>query len=52
MSLFFIELIFGVPLELAVERSAFPDKIALPRIVRDCIQHIEETGKDMISWYK
>ncbi|XP_065651606.1 ralA-binding protein 1 isoform X4 [Hydra vulgaris] len=46
------EVIFGVPLELAVERSAFPDKIPLPRIVRDCIQHIEETGLETEGLYR
>lgn len=36
--------IFGVPLDVAVERSSLPDKIELPRIVRECILFIEEKG--------
>jgi len=38
------EAIFGVSLDIAVERSAFPDKIELPRIVRECIIYVEEKG--------
>jgi len=30
---------------LAVELSGMPDKIAIPRIVRDCILFIEEKGQ-------
>ena len=40
--------VFGVPLEVAVERSGFPDKIELPRIVRECILFIEEKGVCLI----
>lgn len=35
---------FGVPLEKAVERSGFQDKVELPRVVRECIIYIEEKG--------
>lgn len=36
--------VFGVSLETAVERSRLPDKVELPRIVRECIMYVEEKG--------
>lgn len=41
---FTLDPVFGVALEIAVERSRLPDKIELPRVVRDCILFIEEKG--------
>ena len=36
--------IFGLPLEEAVERTCYHDKILLPGIVRECIEDIETRG--------
>ena len=36
---------FGVPLELAVERSRCHDGVDIPVVVRDCIDHVQEHGK-------
>ena len=36
--------VFGITLEEAVKRSMLPDGVHLPRIVRECIMHIEEKG--------
>ncbi|XP_035220527.1 ralA-binding protein 1-like [Stegodyphus dumicola] len=36
--------IFGVPLQVAVERSKSHDGIELPVVVRECIDYIEEHG--------
>lgn len=36
--------IFGVPLQIAVERSKSHDGIDIPVIVRECIDYIEEHG--------
>ena len=33
--------VFGVPLELAVERNRSHDGISLPVVVRECIDYIE-----------
>ena len=42
--------VFGVPLEKAVERSGFQDKIELPRVVRECIIYIEEKGEVFLKY--
>lgn len=36
--------IFGVPLSVAVERSKCHDGVDIPLIVRNCIDHVQETG--------
>jgi len=36
--------VFGVPLELAVERSHCHDGVDIPVIVRDCIDYVQEHG--------
>ena len=36
--------IFGLPLEEAVERTCYHDKVLLPGIVRECIEDIETRG--------
>lgn len=36
--------IFGVPLSVAVERSKCHDGVDIPLIIRNCIDHIQETG--------
>uniref|UniRef100_T1JMI2 Rho-GAP domain-containing protein n=1 Tax=Strigamia maritima TaxID=126957 RepID=T1JMI2_STRMM len=36
--------IFGVPLDIAIERNKCHDGIELPAIVRECIDYIEEHG--------
>lgn len=41
----YLEPIFGVPLEVAAERSCLPDKIPIPRIIRECIIFIEDVGE-------
>jgi hypothetical protein len=47
MNIFFTDdlPVFGVPLELAVQRSRCHDGIDLPVVVRCCIDYIEEHGK-------
>lgn len=37
---------FGVPLEVAVNRSKLPDGIELPRVLREGIIYIEENGEN------
>ena len=37
---------FGVALEVAVNRSKLPDGIELPRVFREGIMYIEENGKE------
>lgn len=44
--------IFGVPLELAVERSKCHDGIKLPVVVRECILFIEENGLSVEGIYR
>ncbi|XP_057309920.1 ralA-binding protein 1-like [Hydractinia symbiolongicarpus] len=44
--------VFGVSLETAVERSRLPDKVELPRIVRECIMYVEEKGLDIEGIYR
>jgi len=44
--------IFGVPLELAVERNKCHDGIILPVIVRECIDYIEEHGLSTEGIYR
>jgi hypothetical protein len=36
--------VFGVPLELAVERSHCHDGVDIPVVVRDCIDYVQEHG--------
>ena len=36
---------FGIPLAEAVERSKMYDGVELPRVVRECIDYVEEFGK-------
>jgi hypothetical protein len=36
--------VFGVPLELAVERSHCHDGVYIPVVVRDCIDYVQEHG--------
>ncbi|XP_014255015.1 ralA-binding protein 1-like isoform X2 [Cimex lectularius] len=44
--------IFGVPLSVAVERSKCHDGVDIPLIVRNCIDHVEETGLLAENVYK
>ncbi|XP_067012581.2 ralA-binding protein 1 isoform X2 [Anabrus simplex] len=44
--------VFGVPLELAVERSRCHDGVDIPLVVRDCIDYVQENGLNMESIYK
>ena len=44
--------IFGVPLEVAVERNRCHDGIPLPMVVRQCIDYIEENGLMMEGVYR
>ena len=44
--------IFGVPLEVAVERNRCHDGIPLPMVVRQCIDYIEEHGLMMEGVYR
>jgi RalA-binding protein 1 len=44
--------IFGVPLEVAVERSKCHDGVKLPVVVRECIQFIEENGLNVEGIYR
>lgn len=44
--------VFGVPLELAVERSRCHDGVDIPVIVRDCIDYVQEHGLYMEGIYK
>ncbi|KAK3094980.1 hypothetical protein FSP39_008678 [Pinctada imbricata] len=44
--------IFGVPLATAVERSKSHDGIELPRLVRECIDYIEEHGLSCEGIYR
>jgi hypothetical protein len=41
-----------VPLEVAVERNRCHDGIALPMVVRQCIEYIEENGLMMEGVYR
>ncbi|EDV22046.1 RalA-binding protein 1 [Trichoplax sp. H2] len=36
--------VFGVPLEVAIERSSNTHNICLPRVIYECIQYLERTG--------
>jgi hypothetical protein len=36
--------VFGVPLEIAVERSHCHDGVDIPVVVRDCIDYVQEHG--------
>jgi len=38
--------VFGVPLQVAIERSPCHDGIQLPIVVRECIDYVEEFGKN------
>ena len=44
--------IFGVALEVAVERNRCYDGVPLPMVVRQCIDHIEEYGLNMEGVYR
>ena len=44
--------IFGVPLELAVERNRCHDGVQLPVVVRQCINYIEEQGLHVEGIYR
>ena len=44
--------IFGIALEVAVERNRCHDGIPLPMVVRQCIDHIEEYGLNMEGVYR
>ncbi|KAJ9595901.1 hypothetical protein L9F63_012920 [Diploptera punctata] len=44
--------VFGVPLELAVERSRCHDGVDIPVVVRDCIDHVQEHGLNLEGVYK
>ncbi|KDR06596.1 ralA-binding protein 1 isoform X2 [Zootermopsis nevadensis] len=44
--------VFGVPLELAVERSHCHDGVDIPVVVRDCIDYVQEHGLYMEGIYK
>ena len=44
--------IFGVPLEVAVERQRCHDGISLPMVVRLCIDHVEENGLMLEGIYR
>lgn len=44
--------IFGVPLSVAVERSKCHDGVDIPLIIRNCIDHIQETGLTAENVYK
>nr|BAN20700.1 conserved hypothetical protein [Riptortus pedestris] len=44
--------IFGVPLTVAVERSKCHDGVDIPLIVRNCIDHVQETGLTAENLYK
>ena len=44
--------IFGVPLEVAVERQKCHDAIALPMVVRLCIDYVEENGLMLEGIYR
>ena len=42
---------FGVPLEVAVQRSIVVDGIELPTVFRQCIDFLEENGEVVYSSY-
>ncbi|KAL1122963.1 hypothetical protein AAG570_003287 [Ranatra chinensis] len=44
--------VFGVPLALAVERSKCHDGVDIPLVVRDCIDHVQQTGLTAENVYK
>ena len=44
--------IFGVPLEVAVERNRCHDGVQLPVVVRQCINYIEEQGLHVEGIYR
>ena len=44
--------VFGVPLDVAIERSRLPDGILLPRVFRECIEDIEERGLQQQGIYR
>ncbi|XP_041459043.1 ralA-binding protein 1-like isoform X2 [Lytechinus variegatus] len=46
------EPIFGVPLEAAVARSKLYDNVDLPKIVRECIDYVEEYGLATAGIYR
>lgn len=47
-----VQPIFGVSLQLAVERSRCHDGIELPLVVRNCIDYIEEFGMTTEGLYR
>lgn len=47
-----VQPIFGVPLELSVKHSKCHDSIALPVVVRNCIDYIQELGLTSDLLYK
>ncbi|XP_039280658.1 ralA-binding protein 1 [Nilaparvata lugens] len=44
--------IFGVALSLALERNRCHDGVEIPVVIRDCINHIQETGLCVEGLYK
>ena len=46
------QVVFGVSLAVAVERSKCHDGIELPVIFRECIDHIEEHGLSCEGIYR
>lgn len=44
--------VFGVPLSVAVDRSHCHDGVAIPIVVRDCIDHVQEFGLLTENIYK
>nr|CAD7415113.1 unnamed protein product [Timema poppensis] len=44
--------IFGVPLQLAVDRSRCHDGVDIPLVVRDCIDYVQDHGLTMENIYK
>ncbi|RZF48708.1 hypothetical protein LSTR_LSTR011338 [Laodelphax striatellus] len=44
--------IFGVALPLALERNRCHDGVEIPVVIRDCINHIQETGLCVEGLYK
>lgn len=42
--------VFGVPLAVAVDRSHCHDGVAIPLVVRDCIDHVQDCGRFNIKF--
>ena len=43
--------VFGIPLSVAVERNKCHDGIQLPALFRECVDYIEEHGKNLLFIY-